>query len=1030
MRPLILKLTAFGPYKNTEVIDFNELKGNNLYVISGNTGAGKTTIFDGICFALYGSASGTDREDMRMLRSHFANDDTHTAVELTFLLNQRTYRVLRQMGHIKSGNKTRTGDSYEFYEITESGEIPCVERQIVSEIDRKIESLIGLNQDQFKQIVMLPQGEFRKLLTSSTENKEEILRRLFKTDQYKQLNEILKSRLDDAHKQLLKFNQQKDHYIQQIRGAIPERTDSKLFTTLNAEHHNVNQIVDGLQDEVNYYSEQIKLDKHKHDIAQAEFDKKQTAYIHAQHVNKRFDELDLKEMHLKEHLSKSDDIKKLKVLVQRAEKASRIEPYEQQYNEVKEELKHKNEQYENTKKSLSNITTELDQAEKTYQTELANSDTRQKTYVSLERLNEQLPIVEQLEEEKTRVLGLKQSYEQLTHDLKLQNLTLEKQQESLKQLTEQIHTETNATDQYSKKFVELERMRSKVKILRDYIQITQNEQSLKAKFESVKTQFDEAKRQYKTLEETWLNNQASELASHLHNGSSCPVCGSVEHPNKATSTSDAVTRTQLDQSRQELNNSEHIYLEARAAFETNLKQIEEKLVALQENNLTKEDAQTYDAFVEKGKQLKAEVESLEKRKHYLDEVRQKEKQENIALEQLDSNIRKITETVANAELQFKEAEYIYLNKLQKIPEELQVPDTFKRKINETKVYYDKLELAWKEAQERYHQKKNQHTKAQADLDNLTQSLTQLETKYNHTKTTLQTKLSEAEFADFTNYSESKISSLKREQLKEEIDSFDQQLQTLSEQIKSLTEELNSQEKHDLTTMKTAVDELKLVAEQALNTLNLSKRYAEEITKLIEQILEVSKNVLESEKKRASIEDLYDTIRGQNKHKLSFERYLQIEYLEQIIDACNHRLRTLSNGQFQLIHSERQEARGKQSGLALDVQDSLTGETRDVKTMSGGEKFNASLCLALGMSDVIQSFQGNISIDTLFIDEGFGSLDDESLENATKILIDLQETGRTIGVISHVQELKRILPATLQVHKTKDGYSTTKFLINN
>src|SRR5699024_4607460 len=171
MQPLVLTMTAFGPYKKTETIDFRKLKSNKLFVISGNTGAGKTTIFDGICFALYGSASGSDRDNHTMLRSDFADDDTHTSVQLVFELNQRTYRIFRQLGHQKQGNKSKTGEKYEFYEVKDDKEVSCVDRQIVSEIDEKVEELLGLTEDQFKQIVMLPQGEFRKLLTSKTENK-------------------------------------------------------------------------------------------------------------------------------------------------------------------------------------------------------------------------------------------------------------------------------------------------------------------------------------------------------------------------------------------------------------------------------------------------------------------------------------------------------------------------------------------------------------------------------------------------------------------------------------------------------------------------------------------------------------------------------------------------------------------------------------------------------------------------------------------------------------------------------------------
>ena len=182
MRPIQLTMTAFGPYKGTEIVDFRELKDNRLFVISGATGAGKTTIFDGICFALYGQASGEDRTDNRAMRSDFADDAVQTTVELTFDIHNRTYRIMRQIPYVKQGNKSETSARCEFYELTEDGEVPLVDRQIVSEINKKAEELIGFTQAQFSQIVMLPQGEFRKFLTSDTENKETIMRKIFKTD--------------------------------------------------------------------------------------------------------------------------------------------------------------------------------------------------------------------------------------------------------------------------------------------------------------------------------------------------------------------------------------------------------------------------------------------------------------------------------------------------------------------------------------------------------------------------------------------------------------------------------------------------------------------------------------------------------------------------------------------------------------------------------------------------------------------------------------------------------------------------------
>src|SRR5699024_11847516 len=216
---------------------------------------------------------------------------------------------------------------------------------------------------------------------------------------------------------------------------------------------------------------------------------------------------------------------------------------------------------------------------------------------------------------------------------------------------------------------------------------------------------------------------------------------------------------------------------------------------------------------------------------------------------------------------------------------------------------------------------------------------------------------------------------------------------------------------------------------AFEKLQKTKHQSERIHELKGNIEELSTRVKGIEEEVVVVEDVYDALRGQNNLKISFERYLQIDYLDQITQAANERFHSLTNGQYYLIRSERQETHGRQSGLAIDVYDAYTGLTRDVKTLSGGEKFNASLSLALGMSDVIQSFQGGISIETMFIDEGFGSLDEESLTKAIDTLIELQESGRMIGVISHVQELKHMLPARLEVIKQKEGHSKTNFVVS-
>src|SRR5699024_5111360 len=343
MRPLKLTMTAFGPYKRTEMIDFTELDGNNLFVISGNTGAGKTTIFDGICFALYGSASGTDRENNRMLRSDFASDDTQTAIELEFEIHGRHYRILRQPGHVKEGNKSRTGERYEFYEKVDGREVPCVDRQKVSDIDKKVEAIIGLTQDQFKQIVMLPQGEFRKLLTSETENKEAILRRLFKTESYSQINQLLRDRKNRIDQDFKQAQQSRDHFVQSIHTALPEREGSELFNTLRSDFYNINQVVAGLEKETAYYTEKITSDERAYQNAYQKHDQKQTELQQAKAYNDQFADLNKKKTELNKVEEQIPAYKKKEKQLEDAERARHLEPYEKQVTDWKSDEKAKRE---------------------------------------------------------------------------------------------------------------------------------------------------------------------------------------------------------------------------------------------------------------------------------------------------------------------------------------------------------------------------------------------------------------------------------------------------------------------------------------------------------------------------------------------------------------------------------------------------------------------------------------------------------------------------------------------------------------
>jgi exonuclease SbcC len=1022
-------MTAFGPYKDKVVIDFNELKDNKLFVISGNTGAGKTTIFDGICFALYGTASGQDRENNAMLRSDFAEDDTHTAVELEFELSGRCFRILRQLGHTKQGNRTKTGERYEFFEIINGQEIPCVDRQIVSEIDQKVETLMGLTQDQFKQIVMLPQGEFRKLLTSKTENKEDILRRLFKTEQYKQISERLRLKKDRVAD---RFNQEKqvlETYIQNIYAALPEREGAPVFQVLGVAHYNVNQVITGLEQEVQFYHQQIAVDTENYEKAYETHNQKQVEFHQGKGLNERFEELEQKEITLKKLQEQQPDFTAKQQELDAAERAGKLIPYEKQVTDWLRDEKEKESKSRRAEEAKRTADATLQKVTAIFEQEEGKQAEREDVRKKLDRLEGYIPVVKEVEEKKEQLKDLEEKGKNAKKHLAAVQLEIKQTKTTVETYQEQIKAIEQKLNQLPDKQKRLPEMREQVKVLIDYLKCKKKQTTLEKEHQQQQQIYAKQKDKYIKLEQSWLNNQASVLASHLHDGEACPVCGSLEHPQIALSEADNVTKEQLDAARKTFDESDGNYRSAAANLQMNTNLLKEKETEVTGYDVSLDEAdEIKEKLSAEGKRLKEEVDQLETDQKQLVKLRESLDKTNDAIRKSEEIEKERDQAYQELKTEYRSKQAVYQDKLQSIPESLQVLAVLEKQIQETKNQKEKLEQNFADAQSKLQQAKEEQTKTNSHMEHIKQQLVESRTRREEAEQYFIKQLKNENFASKDTYQAAKLAPNEREALKTAIDQFKQNLSTTTEQVKDLSISLKGKEKVDLSAIQQKLAVMKETYETALNKRNQSQKYYQEATNLITNITETNNLVKSAEQQLGTISDLYDVLRGQNNQKVSFERYLQIEYLEQIIDSANHRLEDLSNGQFMLIRSDRQESHGRQSGLGLDVYDAYTGQTRDVKTLSGGEKFNASLCLALGMSDVIQSFQGNISIETMFIDEGFGSLDEESLYKSIDTLIDLQQTGRMIGVISHVQELKTVFPAVLEVKKSKEGYSQTKFVV--
>ncbi|MEB1807073.1 MAG: SMC family ATPase [Bacillaceae bacterium] len=1029
MRPIKLTLTAFGPYKHKEVINFRDLKEHRLFVISGNTGAGKTSIFDAICFALYGEASGEDRNDSRMLRSHFAADEDHTSVDFEFELRGRMYRVFRQLAHIKGTNKTATGDKYELYEITDGQEMLLVDRLTVTHVNEKLQEIIGLTKEQFSQIVMLPQGEFRKLLTSETEDKEEILRKIFKTGLFKHVTERLNEKRVSSQKVYEGQRQERDLHIKNISKNLPAREGS-LFTEVFAqENYNTHQVLEALADEMVYYQQETIQQKQRLNEQNHLLQEKTKQFHEAKATNERFENLEMKRKlnEVLEHKIPEMNDKERELTL--AETASQLEVHEAHYKEIEQELQLVKEQHEKANRELVQAEAAKVTAEKLYKVEEEKHEEREDIVVLVNKLKEYVPKVAKLDEHGTSLQQLRKEAEQLEKQTEAFTLQLKHHKEIKSERAAEIkRLETNSQG-YALKVEQLQDMKTKVKAVHEYISLTEKQSQLSTQMQTKETAFGEVKIAYDELEARWIAGQASLLAEHLHDGESCPVCGSVEHPEKAIQKDNIPTKELLEQKRNEKDIIEDQFRKLQAELSTIFIQLETKQQELQELGISPEEPHnTLRQLTDTEMVLQKEITQLKTEQRELEQHKKAQEQLEKNMEQTETEKLQVEKQYNQTIITFEKETTLHEQLLKDIPADLQSLEKLQNEVTQREEEKQKLERQWKAVQDALNAANERYFTTKTTIANVEKQFLSTSEKKEKAYDKFQQQLLATGFTTEEEYNEAKRTKLERDDLKEEIETFKTDLATTKKQVSELESELKGKERFDLVAFKMELQQLEQLIEKVRLTYIQMDTNVNLINQSIIDIESASEKVKEAEQIYYIHKDLYDVVRGDNAKRISFERYLLIEFLEQIVQVANQRLTRLSNGQFHLVRSDRLEKRGKQSGLSLDVYDNYTGQKRDVKTLSGGEKFNASLSLALGMADIIQSHQGGISIETMFIDEGFGSLDEESLSKAIDTLIELQQSGRLIGVISHVQELKQAIPAILDVKKTKEGHSQTAFVI--
>lgn len=890
MKPIKLKMSAFGPYKDVTEIDFTKLGSNGLFLITGDTGAGKTTIFDAIVYALFGCLSGSNRK-VSSIRSNFAKNNVETYVEFEFSHKEKMYTIRRNPQYErakknKEGTTKNVADAYIEYDGKNiSG---------MNSVNEKVEEILGINAKQFKQISMLAQNEFLKILLAESKDRTEIFRKIFDTNIYNTITKILVEKTKEIEKEVddlkISFITNKNNILWKNETSLDQIKDKDLNQI------QIERILETLSEEVKVNGQ----DKEKMSSKMRQIEIQ---------TNKKIAELEniQEENHKIEHFHQLKE--KEKELNQKRE-----------YYQKEEEIINKNQ------KILEVILPLESNLETIQKNKLENKCILENYFLEKKELEIKL---EEMKCNEERIKELKDNYDNFTKN-KLELEALNEQKEKVENI----------------KTIELEKEQE----IEHYNQLKQEYQILKQNYLIEETKFFE--------------EQAGILASKLKENCPCPVCGSLEHPNIAQKSDSLLTKEDLDKLNQQVKIMEEKYHESLNVITKYTSKIEVMIYDLKEIGVF--DFKTYEETLLQNIQLKEQdcgILFYKIRQNY----------EEITKEQLELESFSYEEFVK----EFEEEKMILKEKMVTnetlIKECNKREETLKEELESlTRKYMEKIQSLGFENQEEY--QKEVLTKGQLEEKQL----------------------------EYENYKTEVI-----------------QIKT---RIEEVTKTLKVKEKQDVGALQEIVNNLKKqLEEQKEKQIKIVSIYENNV-KILNLLKDNAKKLISKMKQFVSYQELSKLAAGtmSGKRRIEFEQFVQASYFDMIIIEANKRLKKMTDDRFQLFRKQSSDKLSEKIGLDLEVLDYYNGKKRDVSSLSGGESFKAALALSLGLSDVIQSYSGGVVIDTLFIDEGFGSLDTESREQAINTLHMLTGNNKLIGIISHVTELKTRIDKKIIVEKGIEG----------
>lgn len=1030
MKPLKLALCAWGPYPNSVEVDFTRFHESSLFLIAGPTGAGKTTIFDAISFALYGDVSGNVREK-NSVRSDFARPETDTYVELTFIHKGIFYRIKRtpRYSRLKKRGEgfTISNETAELY--VEDGLKNTTPLSIVAEVNKKLDEIMSISYKQFKQIAMIAQGEFLDLLLADSKDRVEILRNLFQTSHY----DNLQKRLSEKAKRLYIRREEIKHKMDEAISNIDAKNEEELSQLLVKENYLYEKICERTKA---YIKEEKKAIK-RLDTEIKEMDVS-TKELFAQHTkgensNQLLERLSQTNQEITELLKQKEEINLLENSVQSANLASKAFGEERAYLDLCNRLKELLSKQEGNQKKIEDLLPTYMESEEILarnqeiKVELLNLQEEKK------QLEDYLPLFNEFD-------NITIQYNKMLAAMKSQEaeiVSLDRGEKELEQRLGKIKVELVQTETIEQEIgahnLLIEQTKRRYQDLRnatikhvDYEKEKLSLLSLQEQYEKASVTLKEKKEVFEEKEETHKHAAVGLAAKYLQEGQPCPVCGSINHPKVATISEDvpdekelAYLKNQYEKEQEKYNLIFQKTATQKGRVDSIKAEVEALLVQLSIHSM-EELAEEYEEITRLGKE-QIEVQNrfslrLDERKAFI-----KQEQEVHAQQEIQKEKRKgIVE-----EYQKKKSETdILKGTLQqissKLPDKIQSSQAVKEELsNITKTIADKNKQMDK-AELVHNQLKEQKLRLETLLENGEKERQDVDAQKVKQKNVFIECILNLGFEHEEAYHKAFLEEEECRVREKKVKLFYDYLRNKEHEKQILMEDTKELEKVDLSGLAEQIKraelqkEEKSAAKEIMVARNLGNQRA--MQSIDEKMIQ--KNAVDEE--YGVVKELDNVTRGNNNDRVIFEHYVLSSYFEDILRAANQRLSMMTASRYELMKVSRvADARTKDS-LDLEVLDHYTGKKRSVKTLSGGESFKAALSLALGLSDVAQNNAGGIQIDTLFIDEGFGALDGESLDQALSTLVSLTEHNRLIGLISHVDELKERIDNQIIIEKGNDG----------